>query len=39
MATLEMQSSHVFWRLYTLKSENFITEHDILSVSKSVAFY
>ena len=39
MVTLEMQISPVFWRLYTLKCKNFIMEHDILSVSKSVALY
>ena len=39
MTTLEMQSSHVFWRLCRLKFKNFIMEHDILGVSKSVALY
>ena len=40
LGTLEMQSSHVFWRLYTLKSNSDIMERikrDVLSVSKSVA--
>ena len=42
LGTLEMQSPHEFWRLYTLKSKTLIvekTKHDILSVSKSVAWY
>jgi hypothetical protein len=39
MAKLEMQSSHVFWRLYRLKCKNFIMEHEILSVSKPVALF
>ena len=29
----------MFWKLYILTSKNAIMEHDILSVSKSVAFY
>ena len=42
LSTLEIQSQHVFLRLYTLKSKTVIMErieHDILSVSKSVALY
>ena len=37
-----MQSPHVFWKRYTLKFKNVIIKsikHDILSVSKSVAWY
>jgi len=37
-----MQSSHVFWRMYKLKSKTAIIKiikHDILSESKSVAWY
>ena len=42
LRTLEIQSQHVFLRLYTLKSKTVIMErieHDILSVSKSVVLY
>ncbi len=41
LGTIEMQSSHVFWRMYTLKSKTVIIKsikHYILSVSKSVAY-
>ena len=42
LGTIEMQSPHVFWRMYTWKSKAVIIKsikHDILSVSKSVAWY
>ena len=40
LGTLEMQSQHVFWRMYTLKSKTVIMETNVWhSVSKSVAWY
>jgi len=41
LGTLDMHSSHAFWRLYTLKSKTVIMEkikHEVLSVSKSVVW-
>ena len=43
LGTLEIQSPHAFWRLYTLKPKTVIMEkkieRNILSVSKSVAWH
>jgi len=41
LQSLEMQNPYAFWRLYTLKSKNVMKKikHDILNVSKSVAWY